>query len=296
MLPAALLAAALAGCSVREYAARSLGDALAQGGDVYGADDDIEFVGAAIPFGLKTVESLLAVTPDHRGLLLAAARGFTQYGFVYIQSVADELEDRDVAAAYAQRARARRMYLRARDYGLRGLGLGVSGGQVPAADLRQRLAAAKRDDVPLAYWTAIAWAAAISLGKDDPRLLAGLPAVDALVARAADLDPDFDAGALHTFLIGYQLSRPDAAPDAEAQSRRHFERAIELSEGRQAAPYVALAEAVALPRRDRRAFESLLRSALAVDADQRPEWRLANLVNQRRARRLLDRAADLIPE
>jgi hypothetical protein len=47
--------------------------------------------------------------------ILAAARGFTQYAYVYVQLPADEMEDRDVAAAYAQRERARRLYLRARD-------------------------------------------------------------------------------------------------------------------------------------------------------------------------------------
>ena len=90
------------GCSVREYAMRSIGDALADGGDTYASDDDIELVGAATPFGLKTIETVLAGVPDHRGLLLAAARGFTQYAYVYVQLPAEEAEERDVAASYAQ--------------------------------------------------------------------------------------------------------------------------------------------------------------------------------------------------
>ena len=74
--------AGIAGCSVREYALRSMGDALASGGDVYASDEDIELVGAATPFGLKTIESLLAEVPDHKGLLLAAARVFPPYSYV----------------------------------------------------------------------------------------------------------------------------------------------------------------------------------------------------------------------
>jgi len=287
---------AATGCSVREYAARSIGDALVQGGDVYASDDDIEFVGAATPFGLKTIESLLAVVPEHGGLLLAAARGFTQYAYVYVQAGADELEERDVAAAYAQRDRARRMYLRARDYGARGLGLGTDAAPALANDTAAVLAATTREQVPLLYWTALAWAAAISLGKDSPALVAGLPAVDALVSRAAALDPDYDAGALRSFLISYEMNRPNAARDAAQRARAHFARAVELSKGRQAAPYVSLAETVAVASRDRREFESLLKTALAVDAGARPEWRLANLVIQRRARWLLARADELFPE
>jgi len=286
--------AAASGCSVREYAMRSVGDALAGGGDTYASDEDIELVGAATPFGLKTIETVLAAVPDHRGLLLAAARGFTQYAYVYVQLPAEETEERDVAASYAQRERARKLFLRARDYGLRGLNLHAP--EALRVDPAAALASATRDDVPLLYWTALAWAAAISLGKDDPRIVAGLPAVDALVMRAAVLDPDHGQGALRSFLIGYELNRPNAAADAIERARAHFARAIELSGGKQAGPYVSLAESVAVARRDRREFETLLRSALAVEPGARPEWRLENLVMQRRARRLLAKADELFPE
>ena len=265
------------GCSVRQYAVGKLGDALAGGGDVYASDDDIDLVGAATPFGLKTIESLLAEVPEHHGLLLAAARGFTQYAYVYVQLPAEEAEERDVAYAYAQLERARRLYIRARDYGLRGLK------QTP-------------DDVALLYWTGVAWAAAISLSKDRPAEIAGLPQADALIRRAAALDADFDHGTLHGFLIGYEMSRPNAGAGAEKLARSHFERAVELSHGDQAAPYVSLAESVSVARRDRAEFERLLKRALAVDADARPEWRLANLVMQRRARRLLSHADEFFPE
>ena len=288
----ALLAVA-PGCSVRQMAASSIGDALAGGGDAYAADDDIDLIGAATPFGLKTIESLLGTVPEHRGLLLAAARGFTQYGYVWVQMPAEEMEEHDVRAAYAQHARARRLYLRSRDYGLRGLGLTR---EAMRADPAAALSRATREDVPLLYWTALAWGAAISLSKDDPAIIAGLPAVDALVRRAAELDIDWDSGALRSFLIGYELNRPNAARDAVALARRHFERAVELSGGQQAGPYVSLAESVAVARRDRREYESLLRQALAVDPDRRPEWRLANLVMQRRARWLLARAGTQFPE
>jgi len=286
----ALVGLLLAGCSVREYAARSVADALTSGGDVYASDEDIELIGIATPFGLKTMESLLATVPDHKGLLLATARGFTQYAYVYIQEPAEALEDRSVAAAYAQRTRARKMYLRARDYGLRGLGFtsqeALQGLRMEPAEA---LADTTREDVPLLYWTAVAWAAAISLSKDDPSIIAGLPMVDAMLMRAAALDPDWERGTLQTFLIGYEINRPNAAPDAAERAKHHFARAVELSGGQQAAPYVAFAESVAVAQRNRAEYVKTLRQALAIDTSKRPEWRLANLVMQRRARWLLER-------
>jgi predicted anti-sigma-YlaC factor YlaD len=271
----ALLAAQA--CSVRQYALNAVGDALAAGGDTYASDGDIALVGAATPFGLKTIESLLAEVPEHKGLLLAAARGFTQYAYVYVQLPAEELMESDVARAYAQLARARALYLRARDYGRRGLRQGP-------------------EDVALLYWTGVAWTAAIALSKDDPATLAGLPEAEQLIRRAQALDADFDHGTLRTFLIGYEMSRPNAPAHAERLARAHFARAVELSGGQQAAPYVSLAESVCVAKRERREFEQMLRKALAVDPDARPEWRLANLVMQLRAERLLARADELFPQ
>jgi len=57
-----------------------------------------------------------------------------------------------------------------------------------------------------------------------------------------------------------------------------------------------LHEAVSIPNQDRKEFYSLLKLALAIDPDERPEWRLANLIYQRRARWLMDREEDLFLE
>jgi predicted anti-sigma-YlaC factor YlaD len=71
---------------------------------------------------------------------------------------------------------------------------------------------------------------------------------------------------------------------------------MELSGGFQASPLVSLAEAVAIQKQDRKQFQSLLGRALSVDVNAKPEFRLANLVMQRRARWLLTRADELFLE
>jgi predicted anti-sigma-YlaC factor YlaD len=115
------------------------------------------------------MESLLAENPRHEGLLLASASGFTQYAYAFVQQDADEMEEKDFAAAEEMKARARRLYLRARNYGLRGLELRHRGFEKALrADPKQAVAAAKIGDVPLLYWTAVSWAAAISLSKIIP--------------------------------------------------------------------------------------------------------------------------------
>ena len=44
---------------------------------------------------------------------------------------------------------------------------------------------------------------------------------------------------------------------------------------------------------DLKGFESLLNQAMAINADAKPEWRLMNLVTQRRAKWLLTRTDQL---
>lgn len=292
-----LITAVSSGCSLKSIAVDAVADAIADSGAGYASDNDIDFVGAASPFGLKTTEGLLEEVPEHRGLLLAAARGFTQYAYVYIEQPANAIEGIDVRFAYAERARARNMYVRARDYGLRGL-------EVDHPDLMKTiysdpdkaLSKTTVDDVPFLYWTAAAWGSAISLAKDDPALIADLPSVEALIGRAYALDESFDAGAIHVFLISYEMSQSGLREDAAARARLHFDRALELSGQHQAAPYVAFAEAVTITEQNKTAFRALLDQALAIDVDAKPEWRLANLVMQRRARWLLVHTDDLFLE
>ena len=88
LILAGALALAATGCSVRTMAVKSLADSLAAGGDVWASDEDPELVRDALPFALKTYESLLAEAPHHQGLLLATCAGFTQYASAFVEGEA----------------------------------------------------------------------------------------------------------------------------------------------------------------------------------------------------------------
>jgi len=296
-LAVSLVILALAGaCSLKHLAVNRLGDALASGTSTFAEDDDPELVGDAAPFALKTTEALLAESPRHRGLLLAAASGFAQYAYAFVQQRADFIEAEDLAAATHQRHRARRLFVRARDYGMRGLELHAPG-------LRERMlrhparavAAMKKEDVPLLYWTGLAWFGAINLAKDDPALTSDQQAAEALMRRALALDEGFQAGALHDFFIAWE-ARGEAAGGSLERAEQHFQRAVELAGGARAWPFVTWAESACVARQDRKGFEEALERALAVDVDAAPRYRLNNVVIQRRARWLLEREDELFIE
>jgi predicted anti-sigma-YlaC factor YlaD len=296
VLITAIAAAAVASCSISRFAVNKLGDALAAGGSTYASDDDPELVGQALPFGLKTIEGLLQTSPRHRGLLLAAASGFTQYSYVYVQCQADYVESKDLARANELRQRALRLYRRARGYGMRGLEVATPGfGAELRRDPAGAVARLRTQDVAITYWTALPWAAAAALSKQAD-LVADLPLVEAMMRRALALDEGFGDGVIHDFFISFEGGRPAAAGGSVERARAHLERALELAHGTRVAPLVSFAETVCVAQQNREEFKTLLGRALELDADLYPEQRLANLVAQERARWLLARADDLFVE
>jgi len=288
------------GCSPKTYVLAQAADALSATGEggAFARDDDPELVRDAVPFALKTMESLADELPDHLGLRLALARGCTQYGYAFVQQEADEMADPDRAKALHERAA--RLYLRARSHGLQGLkvGRGISEAELRAKEQARSPALRKleKDDVPLLYWTLASWAAAISQRKQDLELVGDVPAVAAMLDRALQLDEAWDLGALHEFAISFDPARPEGT--TPARQRAHFERARELGKGKKISALVAYAEAVLGPAQDRKGFEALLTEAIRFDADlpQARDHRLANLIAQRRARFLLAHESDILSD
>lgn len=272
-------------------------NAAASTGSSYASDDDPELVRDAVPFGLKTMEGLLEEKPHHVGLLTALASGFTQYGYAFVQGDGDraDLEGR-VDVARAGRDRARKLYLRARGYGLRGLDErrgGLARALGDGKDVRKALERAEKEDVPLLYWTASAWALAIANGKGDMALVAELPVPVAMMERALALDEAFGEGAIHEFFLAYDATRSAAEGGGEARARAHYERALALSMNKKLGPHVAWAEGVLVKRQDRAEFTRVLQLVVRANPGEVPRYRLANVLAQRRARALLEHADDL---
>ncbi len=278
------------GCAlVKRKAVGMVASTLASSGDVFTRDDDLELVGDAIPFGLKLYESLLDSSPKNKELLIATCSNFTQYGVAFLETeaiVLGEAQHHDEVARL--NGRALKLYLRAKGYCLRAMEVRFPGiGPQLLTDPVPALARAEKKDVPLLYWMAASWGSAISLGVDKPEIVIDMPTVRALAERALALDEGWGKGALHEMFVSLD-SLPEALGGSTARAREHFNRAVELQKGLSPGPYVALATGVAVPAQDRAEFEKLLQAALAIDPEQDPSVRLVTLVQQRRARALLD--------
>jgi predicted anti-sigma-YlaC factor YlaD len=285
----------LTGC--RTAVINMVSSAVARSGTSYASDDDPELVRDAVPFGLKTMEGLLEETPRHEGLLTALAGGFTQYAYAFVAADADQADlDGKVALARADRDRARKLLVRARDYGLRGLEVrhkGLRERLLAGGDLAPVLPQLRKEDVPLLYWTATAWTLAISNGKGDMGLVAQLPVPVAMMERALALDEAWGEGSIHEFFVAYDATRSAAEGGGPARVRQHLERAEALSGGKKLGAKVSYAEGVLVQAQDRAQFQRTLEEVLRADAGAVPRYRLANILAQRRARALLAHVDDL---
>jgi predicted anti-sigma-YlaC factor YlaD len=280
----------LAGCSVKQMAVNSVADALsADGTSVFASDDDPELVGEALPFALKSMEAILQATPRHRKLLIATCAGFVQYGHAFVLQPAETLENENLQAARKIRARAKRLFLRARQYGIQALDLNHPGfSETIFADPVAAVQGVEPKDVAALYWTGVAWGSAISAAKSDMSLIGDLPIVTVIMEKALELDADWHNGAIHEFFIVYDSARSEAGGGGPARVEYHFKRAMALNQGRSISPLVLLAQSACIKQQKRQRFESLLKQSLAFDVNRYPEYRLVNIMAQRKARYLLD--------
>lgn len=286
----------LSSCSLKQVAMDAVADALSDpGGSSFTQDDDLQFVGEALPFALKLMETINDSVPEHVAMKLTLASGFTQYGMVFVEWPAEMGKYDDYEAYEVGRKRAGRFYMRANDYARTGLELLHPGfGDRVWAETDALLAEMTTDDVPLLYWCSASWLAFALSNMDDPEAFGVFPLASQMMKRAYELDPDWDNGAIHEILISLEPSLP--MPGGQERALEHYERAVALQGGKKAGPHVALATSVALPNQDKARFVELLNLALAVDRDAAPELGLANDYAQQRAQWLLDHLDDLFLE
>lgn len=286
-LAAILVAVAVSGCSIKKSAVNMVANTLAAPSDVMTRDEDPELVKAAIPFGLKTYESLLESVPKNDALLTATCAGFTSYAYGFVLTPAELLQFTDTSGSRAGVDRAMKLYIRAKNYCMRGLEVRYPGiGKALLADPDAALAKTKKKDVELMYLTAASWGSAMALGKDQPDLIVDFPIVRALANRALALDPEWSNGSIHELFITLD-SQPVELGGSPESARQHFAEAIRIQKGQLPGPYLELAEGQSIFIQDRAEFEKLMNQAIALDVNVQPSVRLVSLIMQGRAKGML---------
>lgn len=287
-------------CSLKKLALNQVAAALTGGGasTVFTGDNDPELVGDALPFAIKMYESLLTANPRHLGLRLQTGSLYIMYANAFLQTPAAMLPEAEYQKKEFGYQRAKNLYLRGRDIILVGLEDEHPGfcASLDKKNFAKALERTTRKDAPLLYWAGAGWLGAYAIDPFDMDLGMTLPAAAALIERVYRLDNDFASGALHEFYILYYGSLPEYMGGSLKKARDHFAKALVVSGGRSATPYLSLATTVTIKEQNLAEFRKLLNEALAIDPEADPENRLVNVLNQRKAQWLLEHADDFFVE
>lgn len=278
------------GC-IKKIALKKVAGALtAEGGTVFTGDDDPQLIADALPFVLKTYESLLEALPEDVDLLLATGKTFCMYAYAFVQSPADTISDIRINEKTEHYMRAKKLYLRAHRYLLRALEVCHPGFRdlLEADKTGSALALTTPGDSSLIYWAGASLMGAFTADKFDMSLALNMPKAVAFMNHLLNINETYGNGSVHDFFISYYGSMPASMGGSEEKSREHFARSIELSEGKSAGPYVSLATSVCVSKQKVKEFKELLNKALAIDVDKNISNRLANIISQRKAKWLLE--------
>jgi hypothetical protein len=240
---------------------------------------DPETVRDGAPAYMLLLDSFLESSPDDPELLSAAAGLYASYGAVFADDPARAARLTERAREYAARA----MCIRRDDTcGWPGMPFDKFSATLPG------LAPQHADTV---YSYAMASLASIRTHSDDWNALAELPQMEALLARYLELSGGRNQAQVYTWLGILATLRPSALGGEPEQGRAYFERAIELSGGRDLSVKVEFARGYARLLYERELHDRLLNEVMAAEPEV-PGLTLTNVLAQRDAADLLASADD----
>lgn len=242
-------------------------------------NNDLATVEAGAPAYLLMIDSLLHGDPDNESLLQAASTLYIAYTDVFIKD----------------NERAKRLTDKGLGYALHALCLGRS----DACALRDSnfqefenvIGSMKAGDVPSLYSLGTAWAAWIQARTQDWNAIAEISRVETIMARLVELDESYQDGGAHLYLGALATFLPPALGGKPDVGRKHFERAIEISGGKNLMIKVMFARQYARLVFDRELHDRLLREVSNADPDV-SGYVLSNTLAQQQAKELLDSAED----
>lgn len=278
MLSASLVAFLFANCSVRKMAINQTAMVIEKGMGAIYEEDDLQLAEASIASNLKLMEVLLKNNPANERLRLVLSQAYGSYALGF-------LEDHDPE-------RAKLFYQRGKNYALSVLmknetfRKGINGSLEEFEAALQKLS---KNDVPALFWCGFNWGAYIQLSLNDPQAIFDLPRVEKMMQRVLELQEDYYFAGAHLFAGSIAGAKPRLFGGNPELARQHFERVIELTDGKFMMVYIYYARFYALPMLDEELFESMLKKVLEADINILPEYRLITRLAKEKARYWLEK-------
>jgi len=226
------------------------------------------------------MDGFIVATPENEELLLQGATLNCGYAMAFLD--------------YSDLVWAASIYQKGRGYGLRAARemLPDLADAIASNDLdriRLELDEVEEEHLPLIYWLGMCWGGRINATKVSEDIV-DLPIVEALMERALELDETYFFSGGHLLFGMMFAGRTEKVGGDPARGKVHYERAIELTEGRFLLAKVHYAMNYAMNVQDHALYIRLLEEVLDSDPDEvdDDENRLTNQVSRDLARELMD--------
>ena len=161
----------------------------------------------------------------------------------------------------------------------------------PFAEMELVIDSLVPSDMEVLYVLTGAWASWILVHSNEYRALAQISRVQLLVERMLELDEGYEFGTPHMYMGVFKSLVPPALGGNTDEAREHFERAIDLSEGKNLYAKVLFAERYARSLLDRELHDQLLDEVIEADPTV-DGLTLQNRLAQQRAEELKNTADD----
>ncbi len=241
--------------------------------------NDLETVRLGAPAYLLMLDGLIEGEPENTDLLLAGAKLYSSYTSAFI-------EDEE---------RAKRLAEKSFGYARTALCIEVPNlCQALPAKLKEfegLLNDTNINDLPTLYGFATAWASWIQVNADDWNVLTDLPKLTVLFEQCIKLDENFDDGGSHIYLGVLSTQLPPVLGGKPEKGRAHFERANEISAGKNLMVNVLMAQHYARMVFDQELHDELLQAVLTKPAEV-PGLTLINTIAKLQASELLEESVD----
>jgi len=241
--------------------------------------NDPELVKDAIPAYMLLVESLLLSDPGNVDLLVASSTLYGAYSSVFVND----------------KIRQQKLATRAFSYGKSAICFydddfcGVENWHV--AELSQRLNTMDDEDVAVLYALGASWAGWIQAHSHDFNAIGDVPKLELIMQRVVALDEGFQHGNGHLYLGVLATLIPPILGGRPEVGKRHFEKAIKLSQGKNLMVYVTYARQYARLLFDRELHDELLQKVMTADAHAQG-LTLTNWLAKQQAAKLMQSAED----
>ena len=272
-----LLALLVSGCSsMINSATRDMADNL---NNAILNQDDLETVRQGAPAYLIMIDSFIQGSPQNPDLLTAGSTLYGAYAGAFVDEPDRARRLSEKSLQYARDA----FCIKRRDLcDINTLRFPEFEAKMPALDL---------DDIDELYTWGVAWTGWIQARSDDWNAVANLPKAKAVMMRVVELDPTWDDGGAQLYLAVMNSLLPPSMGGKPDIARDHFERAVEMNQGRNLMVKTLYAQYYARVVFDQELHDSLLNEVIATDATQ-PGLTLINTLAQEEARKLLSESAD----